>query len=954
MSVSVQPRAIKDRLKKHAKLTAAAALNGHRPEVERDLDLAKQHSISIPELAVLEDWMKGTLDGEMAETYLELVGFKEDDPIVFANYGSDSWHYKREPNQEFDVPPIDLRYGFGVVTGVPKPQPEGWKGWAAWEWDPAREATKVQVFGASNEHIKECRFVYTECDNDELGIEEQIAIIEQVGLPTPTLINHSGNRGCHFYWVLQEPVEPQRFSTIQKRIIQLLNTRPEFGVDTGLSNPSRVMRLPGSLHPKTGKRCTIHTSNSEARYSAEELEALLPEITTKIATTTSGGAQMSEWDADDARELLKHIPNDHTLTVERLAALPTPYISYDFWLHVGMSLEWCGCECEDWVEWSSQSPIHQEGACEAKWGSFSDDGGKTIGFLHWAAKQLSGFTLPFCRERLTSPFFVRGRERSKELADIRAAEKRIEAERIAALPEWEREWEWEVPSTITLERFIEDAIRLKAEVEKAPICLYGAHFRRFMPEAGYFDSISGASFRKEIQGYLKSSYSMRGEVPVKLFKYTSHNRSEACLKWLAGTFHRSQSQFKRNPDAIAFRNGTIYRQPDGSWELGEHDAANNLISRIDGDYIPTTECPPYLREYIRTSYGENYEDIIRAVINYMADPKFGCQVIVFLLGRTGSGKGVLLNLLERLYPVEVRASLASFSEIDTPEHLAQHVYGRELLSWADIQGKQNKITNLYKLLDAESVLSARKLFSNDTDNFTYEGRVMCASTSPIQLDHANSGLLRRLLTIKTLDQPLASEILPQGRCNDGELERLLASELGQIVSWALAAPPSVVAQVLTKQHPLLKEAAMEVAASADSVNQFINQCLVPADGETTPEITDLHLAYQLFCRTSKMGTLRRDNFSTRLREVLPHLYKRKNIRTKDGKRGKLPARFYGFQMREGLWSTSLRLHPDSKLHPSLEDAPYIQKSPNQNENWGTLDIRKLGDGGFKELTNHTI
>jgi putative DNA primase/helicase len=327
---------------------------------------------------------------------------------------------------------------------------------------------------------------------------------------------------------------------------------------------------------------------------------------------------------------------------------------------------------------------------------------------------------------------------------------------------------------------------------------------------------------------------------------------------------------------------------------------------------------------------------------------------VFLLGRTGSGKGVLLNLLERLYPVEVRASLASFSEIDTPEHLAQHVYGRELLSWADIQGKQNKITNLYKLLDAESVLSARKLFSNDTDNFTYEGRVMCASTSPIQLDHANSGLLRRLLTIKTLDQPLASEILPQGRCNDGELERLLASELGQIVSWALAAPPSVVAQVLTKQHPLLKEAAMEVAASADSVNQFINQCLVPADGETTPEITDLHLAYQLFCRTSKMGTLRRDNFSTRLREVLPHLYKRKNIRTKDGKRGKLPARFYGFQMREGLWSTSLRLHPDSKLHPSLEDAPYIQKSPNQNENWGTLDIRKLGDGGFKELTNHTI
>ena len=398
----------------------------------------------------------------------------------------------------------------------------------------------------------------------------------------------------------------------------------------------------------------------------------------------------------------------------------------------------------------------------------------------------------------------------RALAEEIKAEKEAERARLAALPEWERDWDWQLKSTITLEKHVENAFLKKARTEGSPIAVVQNRFRRYDPEAGYFRHISIPSIEQEIAEMLTKVYVLKGQEQTKAYQFTTNLRTTGCKKWLATNLFRDDEMFVPSSTAIAFRNGTAYWR-NGAWELGEHSADNRLTHHIDTDFQPGAECPEVLREFIRTSYGLKYLEIIRALIAYTADPRYGCQIILFLLGPTGSGKGTLLHLLQSLVPEESRSSLGRFDEISGPDKLCQHVMGKQMLVWPDVQGKQGGITNVYKLTDPGTKLSARALFSSENVSFEYRGRVMCASTSPIQLEHAGSGLMRRLLTLETMDQKLDSDLLPQDRSNSGKLENLLVSKLGEIVGWALAMPEEQVKEVLQRRDPegLLSGSASE-------------------------------------------------------------------------------------------------------------------------------------------------
>lgn len=945
-ATSTQPRAIRDRLKRHSKLTITETLNGHRPAIERDLEMAQKAGIRVPEIEVLKDRLHGPLKCREVERYLKVLGFTDDDPIVFANYSStDTIHFRRLPGEEFDSP-IDITKSFGVVSGISKPQPEDWR--PQWvEWDPSIQACRQQTYGAKNDHILENRFVFTECDNGELSLNRQIEIIQEVGLPQPTLIGHSGSRSGHFFWKLASPISPDRFREVQRAIIRLLKTVPEFEVDSNLCNPSRVMRVPGSIHPKTGQRAWIHSVITEMEFTAEEIEALCPPAPSAVKSSQKP-SEPTSFDAADAVELLAHIPVNPT--AEQLKKLDLS--NYQFWLFVGMALEWSGCESDVFEDWSSGGNSYVEGEPTAKFATFSGSGDKTISYLKWVARELSGFVQQFNPESLTGPFFTAARERTKALKQEREVAAQIENERLASLPEWERDWQWEVKASITIERLVEAAIRRKAEVENAPFASYGAKFRRYLPQKGYYETLTYSEFKKEVKTYLCSAYQLKwvDRRQIRAHRFTTDHLNNNCIRWCDTAFHQNPDRFRRDPNSIVFRNGTIYRQKDGTWRLGEHNAKNLHMSSVDGDFLEGCECPKVLKEFVRTSYGLDWLPIIRAILHYVIDPSFGCQVFIFLLGRTGSGKGTLLNLLERFYPENVRSSLAKFDEISDMQKLAQAVYGRELITFNDIQGKQTAISNLYKLCDPESVLTARRLYNNDTEQFRFNGRVLIASTSPIKLDHAGSGLMRRLLTIKTLDRPQPSTILPQDRANSGGLEKMLAAEIGAIAAWALGMPRAEVEEVLCKRHPLLRDAAMEVAANADSVNMFIDSCLVPASANTEPDFQELFSCYRLFAHHHGMRSCNTTNFKARLREALAGCWRnRRNAPRVDGEetRAKLPAGFYGFKMTDGLWRS--HLNPDDITNGNFT---FMKKAPSDREDWGRIDVRLMEPGGYQEMVEH--
>ena len=127
--------------------------------------------------------------------------------------------------------------------------------------------------GVTDADITGVPALFVEWD-DGASIEEQMQRWQELKLPEPSLMVSTGGRSVHCYWGLSEPMAPEPWRVMQARLIDYA------GGDTQCKNPSRVMRLPGSIYydKKTGEatgQCSIIAA-AGARYSAAEIEGCLP------------------------------------------------------------------------------------------------------------------------------------------------------------------------------------------------------------------------------------------------------------------------------------------------------------------------------------------------------------------------------------------------------------------------------------------------------------------------------------------------------------------------------------------------------------------------------------------------------------------------------------------------------------------------------------------------------
>jgi len=132
--------------------------------------------------------------------------------------------------------------------------------------------------GDIDDQITSCPALFIEWDDRPKA--EQLTAWQTYNLPEPTFMVDTGGKSIHLYWVLNEPITPDRFRDLIARLIKLT------GADPTNRNPSRVMRLPGAWHfswdPEAGQirpngQATI-VANSGNRYDADLFDSLLPQI----------------------------------------------------------------------------------------------------------------------------------------------------------------------------------------------------------------------------------------------------------------------------------------------------------------------------------------------------------------------------------------------------------------------------------------------------------------------------------------------------------------------------------------------------------------------------------------------------------------------------------------------------------------------------------------------------
>lgn len=153
--------------------------------------------------------------------------------------------------------------------------------------------------------------LFVEWDNKPLEWQKTAWI--ELRLPEPSLQVFTGGKSIHSYWLLNEPMAPEAWCELIKRLIE------HCGADPANKNPSRLMRLPGSIYinkqgEQTGVAKIIHSS--DRRYSASEIEACLPPVlpapTLKAAASNRFAAPSSQWEPrsiDEIRAAAEYIPN---------------------------------------------------------------------------------------------------------------------------------------------------------------------------------------------------------------------------------------------------------------------------------------------------------------------------------------------------------------------------------------------------------------------------------------------------------------------------------------------------------------------------------------------------------------------------------------------------------------------------------------------------------------------
>ncbi len=121
--------------------------------------------------------------------------------------------------------------------------------------------------GHNDASVVSGRAVFYEHDN--MAKELQIDLWQSLGLPEPTFQVDTGGKSIHSYWVFGVPCPIGDWKSLQADLIKFTDADPQN------KNPSRVMRLAGFKHQKTGELARIVT-NSGTRYSFDQIRGIVP------------------------------------------------------------------------------------------------------------------------------------------------------------------------------------------------------------------------------------------------------------------------------------------------------------------------------------------------------------------------------------------------------------------------------------------------------------------------------------------------------------------------------------------------------------------------------------------------------------------------------------------------------------------------------------------------------
>jgi len=359
-------------------------------------------------------------------------------------------------------------------------------------------------------------------------------------------------------------------------------------------------------------------------------------------------------------------------------------------------------------------------------------------------------------------------------------------------------------------------------------------------------------FRYQNGIYVESGSYVRSLIKdmIMLDSFISHGQIMSVYNLLIDDYRiqKSSTELNSNTNLINFENGV--------WDIEEHRMLPH-----DSKYLQTIQIPHEVGVYKPFEKTRLYkffqltklpEEDINMIMNYMAycmTFKFGLKTFMILLGRSNTGKSVLIRFIESLVG-EQNTSALSMHELNMRFYPAQ-LYGKLLNACADNNSLPLQSIDALKKVTGGDLIMHEKKGKEPFFFVPFSKLLFSFNQMPLQLEEKSNAFYKRMRILN-----METELF----LNDEYVNDLCTNGVEEIIPYLLSLLPVTKIEATETSSRLVEE----LREDSDSIHAFIQKKCYVNKEESIPK-TDLYIEYVNFCNDIGREAHKKHSFARTLR-----------------------------------------------------------------------------------------
>ena len=321
----------------------------------------------------------------------------------------------------------------------------------------------------------------------------------------------------------------------------------------------------------------------------------------------------------------------------------------------------------------------------------------------------------------------------------------------------------------------------------------------------------------------------------------------------------SENFFSEAPYGVAVKSSFI-RIAD-NLSLVKEPYSPDHRQRVKLPVDPEKRDAPIFLQYLKDTFrGPNYKEEVALLQQIMGGLLIGCfrklQRAILLIGSGSNGKSVLLELLEHMFPAEVKCAVSP--SLFHKEYYSAQLAGRVINIVGELD-ETKPIRSAFKdVIGCDTPISARVIYKEPFSFKPKAGHIFASNYFPHTEDHSK-GFYRRWVIIPFKNTVTDSKKIP----NLGAL--IAEKELPQVLYWALQGAERLVKNKFVLPHTISHENALEKWKKLkDSVHCFLgdDEVVENVPGSRTPKKVAYN-TYRNWCKDMGVKAVACNEFKER-------------------------------------------------------------------------------------------